>query len=239
MTIQLAVLAVVAGALSIASPCVLPLLPAYVGVLSSSAGPEGSKRLLVRSAVSFVVGFSIVFVALGAVASSVGQLLRGRVDVLTRVAGAVMVVMGVLIVAGSSRAGFGSRYAVVVAGVAERVPRCRTAALGASVAIGWTPCIGPVLTSVLALSASTATAYEGAAALALYSAGLAVPFIALAVGLERAGRLRRVLLRRGALVERLGGVLLVTVGVGYLSGWWTTVWVDVQGWLARTGWPPL
>lgn len=239
MTVQLAVLAVLAGALSIASPCVLPLLPAYVGVLSSAAGDDGSKRHVVRTALSFVVGFSVVFVALGAVASSVGQLLRGRVDALTRVAGVAMLVVGALIVLGASRARLGSRYAAAAGSLSTRVPTSRTLVLGASVAIGWTPCIGPVLTSVLALSASTATAYQGAAALALYSAGLAVPFVALAGGLERSARLRRALLRRGATVERLGGALLMVVGVGYLSGWWTSLWVDVQGWLARTGWPPL
>ena len=83
------------------------------------------------------------------------------------------------------------------------------------------------------------TAYEGAAALALYSIGLAVPFLALAMGLERSHRLRRALLRRGLLIERIGGGLLVIVGIGYLSGWWSAMWVEMQGWLARTGWPPL
>ena len=111
--------------------------------------------------------------------------------------------------------------------------------LGAAVAIGWTPCIGPVLTSVLALSASTSTVYEGVLALSLYSAGLAVPFVALAAGLDRSRRIRRILLRRGQLVERVGGLILIAVGIGYASGWWSALWVRVQAWVARSGWPPL
>ena len=240
MSVQLALLAIVAGAISVASPCVVPLLPAYVGVLASSSdhGPDSRLRLL-RPALAFVAGFTVVFVALGAVASTVGQLLRGRVDPLTRIAGVVMLGMGAAIALGSSHRWRSTGLAVAVASVAPRVPTSRTMALGAAVGIGWTPCIGPVLTSVLALSASTQTVYQGALALVLYSAGLAIPFVALALGFDRSTRLRRSLQHHARGVERCGGVLLMIVGIGYLTGWWTTVWSGVQGWVAKTGWPPL
>ena len=150
-----------------------------------------------------MVGFSVVFVALGAVASVVGQLLRGRVDILTRVAGVAMIVIGVAVVAGT--ADVARTRLAAIAGAAQRVPTTSTIAGG----------------------------------LGRHSAGLAIPFLALAAGLDRSRRVRRAVLRRHVMIERLGGLLLVAVGIGYLSGWWTAWRSQLQAWLARTGWPPL
>ena len=158
-----------------------------------------------------MAGFSLVFVALGAVASAVGQLLRGRVDIFTKMAGVAMIVIGLAVVAGTADVAR-TRLPAAIAGAAQRVPTTSTIALGASVDIRWTPCVGPVLTSVLALAAST-TVYQGAAALALYSAGLAIPFLALAAGLDHSRRLRGAVLRRHVMIGRLGGLLLVAVGI--------------------------
>jgi len=238
VTPQLAALALLAGALSIASPCVIPLLPAYVGALSASAAATGD-RSTVRAALWFVAGFTMVFVALGAVASTVGQLFRGRVDVLTQVAGALLIVLGLRLVAGDRVRLAPARWTQVAGEGARRMPASTNLTLGAAVGVGWTPCIGPILASVLTLSASSATVYEGAALLVLYSAGLAVPFVAIAVGFDRSDRLVTFLRRRGRVLERGGGVILLLVGVGYLTGWWSTVFGGIQGWLARTGWPPL
>jgi len=236
MSVGLAVLAVIAGVLSILSPCVLPLVPVYVGVISAHAPTDGGRSLL-HNAALFIGGFTVVFVALGAVASAVGQVLRGRLDVLTQLAGAVMVAMGVGLLAGRW---LRMRPFTTFAG---RTPAVRTAGgvavLGGAVAVGWTPCIGPILASVLALSASTSTVYWGALLLALYSIGLGVPLLAIASGVDRSRRLLGVVRRRSRGIEQASGALLLTVGVGYMTGWWSTLFVGLQGWLSRTGWPPL
>jgi cytochrome c-type biogenesis protein len=239
MSIELAILAVVAGTLSILSPCVLPLLPAYLGVISVESAQQGERQTSVRAAMSFVGGFTAVFVAVGAVASTVGQLLRGRLDRLTEIAGAVLVLMGLRILIGSGPRTGNSWWGSAAQRVADRGTRSRASVLGAAVAIGWTPCIGPILASVLALSASSKTVYSGALLLLLYSAGLGLPFVGAALWLNRSGRALAVVRAHALAIERGGGVLLIVVGVGYLTGWWASLFGGLQAWLARTGWPPL
>lgn len=239
MSIWLAVLAVVAGALSILSPCVLPLLPAYIGVISVETAQQGQRQTSLRAAMSFVGGFTAVFVAVGAVASSVGQLLRGRLDRLTEIAGAVLVLMGLRILIGARLRMGNSRWGSAAQRVADRGTRSRAPVLGAAVAVGWTPCIGPILASVLALSASSDTVYSGALLLLLYSAGLGVPFVGAALWMNRSDWALAVVRAHAHAIERGGGVLLVVVGVGYLTGWWASLFAGLQAWLARTGWPPL
>ncbi len=239
MTVRLGVLALVAGALSIASPCVVPLLPAYVSALSGGVSDESRPRATLRAAAGFVAGFTVVFVGLGAVASAVGQLLRDHLTVLTRAGGGVMIAMGVVALwprrVGVLPASVGARAQALT----PRVSPSRTVTLGAAVAVGWTPCIGPVLASVLALAASSTSVYAGVMALTLYSVGLGVPFMAVAVGLDRSGRVRRMVRRWAVGIERVGGALMVLIGVGYATGVWSQLFNGVQGWMARSGWPPL
>ncbi len=239
MSIGLAILAVVAGTLSILSPCVLPLLPAYIGVISVQTAQQGPRRTSVRAALSFVGGFTAVFVAVGAVASTVGQMLRGRLDRLTVIAGAVLVLMGLRILIGPRLRLRHPRWGSAAQRVADRSARPRASVLGAAVAIGWTPCIGPILASVLALSASSDTVYSGALLLLLYSAGLGIPFVGAALWLNSSDRALAVVRAHALAIERGGGVLLIVVGVGYLTGWWASLFGGLQAWLARTGWPPL
>jgi len=239
MSIWLAILAVVAGTLSILSPCVLPLLPAYIGVISVETAQQDRGHTSVRAAMSFVGGFTAVFVAVGAVASTVGQLLRGRLDRLTEIAGAVLVIMGLRILIGTRLRVRQSRWGSAAQRVADRSARSRPTVLGAAVAVGWTPCIGPILASVLALSASSDTVYSGVLLLLLYSAGLGVPFVGAALWLNRSSRAVAVVRAHAPTIERFGGGLLVVVGVGYLTGWWASLFGGLQAWLARTGWPPL
>ena len=115
----------------------------------------------------------------------------------------------------------------------------RAAALGAAFALGWTPCIGPILATILTKAAADSSLIEGMFLLLLYSIGLGLPFIAVAIWFEKSLRPRRWMIRRALLLQRIGGATMVAVGIGYLTGLWATIFTGLQGWLARTGWPPI
>lgn len=239
-------LAVVAGGVSFTSPCTLPLLPGYVSYVSGLSDPWGEgarlapadRRRVRLGAGLFVLGFTLVFTALGASASALGLLLVRNLAVVNLVGGAVIVVMG-LVTAGMlswTLPGFPLRW-----GMSARWGRGPGGALplGAAFAAGWTPCVGPVLAAILATAAGTPTVGRGALLLVGYSLGLGVPFLLLADGLAR-GRGRWTWLRRqGRRIEVAGGLLLVVMGVAVASGGWTAVMSGMLRWYARLGWPPI
>ncbi|MPZ66000.1 MAG: cytochrome C biogenesis protein [Pseudonocardiaceae bacterium] len=237
-------LALVAGVVSFSSPCVLPLLPGYVSYVSGLSRlepgrghPSGDRRRVSVAAVLFVLGFSAVFTTLGATASAVGGLLARHQRALELAGGAIIIAMG-LAMTGLLRVRLLHRQlrfdvATVGRGPAGAVP------LGAAFAFGWTPCVGPVLASILATAATTSTVTRGALLLFVYSLGLGIPFLVLAAGLARR-RLRFGWLRRhGRRIEIAGGVVLALMGVALISGMWTTVMSDMLATFARLGWPPL
>lgn len=217
--------AVLAGALSFLSPCVLPLVPPYLcymaGVSASDLrnGAEMRRpdyRRLVLAALVFVLGFSTVFVALGAGASGIGQLLRRNLDWLGVVAGLGIIVMGLNFL-GVLRIGLLSREARMQAPARPR-SLAGSYLMGLAFAFGWTPCIGPVLGVILGLAGTQQTVGQGAAMLAFYSAGLGIPFVLAAAFsgtfLAFATRFRS----RMRLVEKATGGLLVVTGVLFLTG---------------------
>ena len=215
-TLPLPIAVFFAGLISFLSPCVLPLVPGYVSLISG-AGVEELKRpearlfraLMLNSAL-FVTGFSLVFVTLGAVASALGQFAGHHMALLSRVAGVIIVVFGLHLT------GLLPIKALYVDKHLRGISGGGTAAgafvVGFSFGFGWTPCIGPILGAVLALSASEATVWQGAALLAVYSLGLAVPFFLTSLCVDRFllfyGKFRRHLHR----VEVASGVLLIAVG---------------------------
>ncbi|HLG66295.1 MAG TPA: cytochrome c biogenesis protein CcdA [Acidimicrobiales bacterium] len=229
-----------AGILSFVSPCVLPLVPGYVSMVTGlsaaelAAGPGQSPRRLaplLRGIGLFIVGFTVVFVALGAAASGLGHALGTHKQQLTTAAGAVVVVLGLVLVASAAplRASrlVGARGSGVLARVlGERRVHVRPSALGAwaapvagmAFAFAWTPCIGPVLGAVTALAATRATLAGGVVLLAAYSLGLGVPFLVTGLAF---GRLTATLagMRRGLwAVHAVGGVVLVAFGALLLAG---------------------
>ena len=238
----LALAAVAAGVLSATSPCVLPVIPGYLAAVSSSptgAGdPTGRERPSTLGALGFVAGFTIVFTLLGATASAVGGLLYSKLDLAMKIAGGVLVLLG-LNTLGVFRLAplWGERRLVGLHRVGQG-PR-RSVLLGAVFALGWTPCIGPILATILTKAASDRSLGEGMGLLLLYSVGLGIPFIALAIWFERSTRLRRALARRAQALQRFAGVVMVAVGIGYITGVWSTIFAGLQRWLARTGWPPI
>lgn len=234
----MAPLAITAGALSFTSPCCLPLLPGYLAYMTALPhGAEVGRRVRLRAAGLFVAGFSTVFTALGVAVGLAGASAARHVPNLGRLSGVVLIVAGTLMVGvvrapmvlqrerrpGLARAPRGPRGAFV---------------LGAAFAAGWSPCIGPVLASILAVSAREQTAGWGAALLLLYSAGLGIPFLVLAAGIDRP-RWLPVLRRHAAALERAGGVFLMGVGVLLVSGTWDRLLQPLQRTLAGLEWPPV
>lgn len=233
--------AVAAGMVSATSPCVLPVLPGYLAAVSaagSSDADTATTRLpSVRGAVGFVMGFTIVFTLLGATASALGGVLFANLDMLLRLAGAALIVLG-LHSLGWLRLGFIQRERRLVDMHGDAARR-RPIVFGAIFGLGWTPCIGPVLATILTKAAADSSLLEGALLLLLYSAGLGVPFIGAAIWFDRSQRIRRWLGPKGVLLQRVGAATMILVGLAYLTGAWSTVFTGMQRWLARSGWPPI
>jgi cytochrome c-type biogenesis protein len=229
------VAAFIAGMLSFLSPCVLPLVPPYLVYLTGTslerlADAETEPRVrreTIVAALLFVLGFSTVFVALGASASAIGAVVRAYSNVLAVVAGIGIVIMGLHFL-GLTPIALLMREKRL--DVAKPVGLWGAYLMGLAFALGWTPCIGPILAAILAVAASEATVAKGAGMLAVYSLGLGVPFIVAALAVEPfAAFLARFRAHLG-LVEKAMGGLLVLTGVAFLTG---TVG-EVSYWLLDT-----
>lgn len=214
-----------AGALSFLSPCVLPLVPPYLcymaGVSMEQFTDEGrnvsgERRALVTAALSFVLGFSTVFILLGAGATGVGQFLRTWQDVIGKIAGVVIIAMGLNFL-GILKLPFLSMEARFSPEKTAENP-FSAYIMGLAFAFGWTPCIGPVLGPILTLAGGRDTVAQGAGLLAVYSAGLGIPFLIAAMFSQRFMRFARRFRTRLGTVEKVIGVLLVVSGVLFLSG---------------------
>lgn len=214
--------AATAGVLSFLSPCVLPLVPPYLTYIAGTtveeladAGARRARRDVVVAALAFVAGFSTVFVALGATASVFGQILRANLDILSTLAGLAIVVMGLHFL-GVFRIAW--LYREKRLQVEKPVGVSGAYVMGLAFAFGWTPCIGPILAAILAIASSEDTVAKGAGLLAVYSAGLGVPFLLAALAIEPfMGFLRRFRAHFGT-VEKVVGALLVVTGLAFLSG---------------------
>lgn len=196
-----------------------------------------STSLVLRSSVAFIAGFIIVFTALGASATLVVSLLLRHLSLILEISGVLIIVLG-LASTGLLRVPLLARerrfdLARIPQGPKGVLP------LGMAFAFGWTPCIGPVLATVLAVAATSSTVIVGAVLLALYSVGLGLPFLALAVGFSRARTSLGWFRRRGRVIEVAGGRLLVGVGVMFVTGEWKSLFIPLQARFARLGWPPL
>ena len=213
-----------AGMISFLSPCVLPLVPAYVSYVAGQSQTALARRRDARERLAalalsgvFVLGFGTVFVALGAGASALGSLLlRYRYEA-NLIGGAIVIAFGVLMI-GMSR---GMPWLQREWRFHPHLPGGRPAAafvLGLAFGFGWTPCIGPVLGAILTLSATQAPGAGGTALLAIYAAGLGVPFLLVAVFTRELAARMRVLRRVGWLLQIAAGVVLVAMGIAMMTG---------------------
>ncbi|MEL7975396.1 cytochrome c biogenesis protein CcdA [Isoptericola sp. F-RaC21] len=236
--------ALIAGLVSFASPCVLPLVPGYVGYVSgmaaASAGSGGraragvpadpGRRRVVAGVALFVLGFTAVFVVLMAAAGAVGSYLVQWEDTIMRVLGVVVILMGLAFLGAVPFLQRERRMHLSPQAGLWGAPL-----LGIVFGLGWTPCIGPTLAAVQALSLDQASAGRGIALGIAYCVGLGVPFLLVALGLQSSQRMLGFLRRHRLVIQRAGGALLVLVGLALVTGLWATWTGQLQGWVSGFG----
>lgn len=226
-------IALLAGLVSFLSPCVLPLVPGYLGFLGGSVGTSpasGSgartrgRGRLVGGVLLFIAGFTVVFVAMGVLAGSLGRFFIEYGDVITRVLGVVVIVLGLVFIG--------------VFGLAQRTvkPRVRgglgligAPLLGVAMGIGWAPCIGPTYTAILSISLTQADPWRAVVLAVAYSLGLGIPFLLIALGFGWATRSVAFFRRHIRIINIVGGVLLIVLGLLMVTGVWTAVMSSLTG----------
>lgn len=222
-------IALLGGLVSFFSPCVLPLVPGYLSYVTGVAGTdlaEARRGRMVAGASLFVLGFTAVFVSSGALFGYFGENLQANQDVLSKVLGVLMILMGVFfmgLMPWMTQREFRFHKRPVAGLVGAPL-------LGALFGIGWTPCIGPTLASVIALSSQQGSAGRGAILTVAYCLGLGVPFVLAAVAFRKALGAFGWVKRHYAWVMRIGGTMMIVTGLLLLTGAWDRLVQDIQSW---------
>jgi cytochrome c-type biogenesis protein len=212
-------IAILAGLISFVSPCVLPLVPGY---LSFAAGYSKAKGRVFLGSILFVVGFSVLFISYGALFGGIGSRISTNEETITRILGVITIALG-LIFMGSFPMMRTFSPKISTSGGLIGAPL-----LGFLFGIGWTPCIGPALATVQTLAFQESSAARGAILSFGYCIGLGAPFIASGLYLDKSARLRRVLTKRGDLISKIGGALLILIGIAQLLGFWTDLMISLR-----------
>jgi cytochrome c-type biogenesis protein len=228
--------ALAAGIVSFLSPCVLPLVPGYLsavtGVSAAELDDAGWRRVLGPSLL-FVASFSAIFILLGLTATGLGSFLDENKAVLTKVSAALIIAMGLLFVASLFVTRLNREWHVEA--LLERAGKGGPIVAGAAFAIAWTPCIGPTLGAILSAAALTESAGRGAFLLAVYSAGLAIPFLLTALAFSRMTTAFAVVKRHYQAIVAAGGLILIAMGILIWTGELFQLNLEAQNWLERTG----
>ncbi len=228
--------ALAAGVVSFLSPCVLPLVPGYLSAVSGVSAAEldsaGWRRILGPSLL-FVASFSTIFILLGLTATGLGSTLHEHEQLLTKISGALIVAMGVLFVASLFVVRLNREWHVDA--LMERAGKGGPLVAGAAFAIAWTPCIGPTLGAILSAASLSDSAGRGAFLLAVYSAGLAIPFLLTAVAFSRATTAFAVVKRHYQAIVATGGLILIAMGILIWTNQLTQLNAEAQSWLSGLG----
>ncbi|UYQ63693.1 cytochrome c biogenesis CcdA family protein [Streptomyces peucetius] len=222
-------IALLAGLVSFFSPCVLPLVPGYISYVTGVGGTDladARRGRMVTGASLFVLGFTVVFVSGGALFGYFGNTLQGQREVLSKILGVLMILLGVFFMGlmpwlTQREFRFHKRPAAGLAGAPL---------LGALFGIGWTPCLGPTIASVNALAFQEATAGRGAVLMVAYCLGLGLPFVLAAVAFRKALGAFGWVKRHYTWVMRIGGGMMIATGLLLLTGAWDTLVQEMQGW---------
>jgi cytochrome c-type biogenesis protein len=226
-----------AGFLSFVSPCVLPLIPGYISFVSGvsveemrgDAAPAASRLQIFFTSLAFVIGFSLVFVALGASATAIGKFLFARLPLFSKIAGVILVIFG-LHTMGVFRLAFLESEKRVHS---QRKPAGPFGAMlvGVAFAFGWTPCIGPILGGILAIAGSKNSVTEGVTLLAVYSLGLGIPFLITSLAINQFFGAAKKIRRYYHTIEVASGALLIVIGVLIMTGQLTIITRYLQPYL--------
>ncbi|EYT55093.1 cytochrome c biogenesis CcdA family protein [Leucobacter sp. USCH14] len=236
-------IAALAGFVSFASPCVLPLVPGYFGYLGSAVAPvepsfapargtTAQRRRLLLGVLLFIAGFSIVFVTVTVLGGVFGQVFLAYADIATRILGVVVIVMGLAFVGV-----FRKMQRTVRPRFRSRLGLAGAPLLGLALGIGWTPCIGPTLAAIISVSWNLGDPVRAGLLGVAYSLGLGIPFLLLALGLGWATRSMSFLRRHIRAINIAGGVVLVVLGLLMVSGLWTRLMSSLQGVMANVQLP--
>ena len=212
--------AIFAGLISFASPCVLPLLPGYLGYVS---GAFATKRRMVLGSLLFVSGFAFLFVSYGVIFGALGDAILRNSTLLTRLLGLLTIGFGFIFIF-SEKFYRSFKFPFVASTGLISAP-----ILGFMFGLGWTPCIGPTLGAVQTLALIEASASRGAILSFAYCVGLGLPFILFAFALERSKKLRSALLQRSRTISIIGGTFLIVIGLLQISGLWEILMADLRG----------
>jgi cytochrome c-type biogenesis protein len=224
-------IALLAGLVSFASPCVLPLVPGYLAYIGGftdgrSTAAKGDRRGQARLGLGvglFVLGFAVVFVITGYVFGGLGLWIGVYRDVITRVAGAIVILLGLVFIGQ-----FSFLQSIVKPGWRVRSGLAGAPLLGIVFALGWSPCYGPTLAAISSLSFNSGSPWQGALLALCYALGLGIPFLLIALGLGWASSAVAFLKRHIRLVNLIGGALLVAIGVLMVSGLWNEMVLKLQ-----------
>ena len=216
-------IAVIAGVISFVSPCVLPLVPGY---LSFAAGFSQARGKVFLGSLLFVAGFSALFISYGALFGELGSRIATNEESITRVLGVLTILMGVIFL------GAFPLMPTIKPRISTTGGLIGAPLLGFLFGVGWTPCIGPALASVQALAFQESSAVRGAILSLGYCIGLGAPFIATGLFLDKSEKIRKVALKSGNSISKVGGVLLILIGILQLTGLWTDLMIEMRSWIS-------
>jgi cytochrome c-type biogenesis protein len=216
-------IAVLAGVISFVSPCVLPLVPGY---LSFAAGFSQARGKVFLGSLLFVTGFSALFISYGALFGELGSRIATNEESITRVLGVLTILMGVIFL------GAFPLMPTIKPRISTTGGLIGAPLLGFLFGVGWTPCIGPALASVQALAFQESSAVRGAILSLGYCIGLGAPFIATGLFLDKSEKIRKVALKSGNSISKVGGVLLILIGILQLTGLWTDLMIEMRSWIS-------